>query len=82
MNEKSPQLQLPATINSAMYVLLHTFRHTHTCTYLCVCMGELLLGVSPRSGMCAPVRVVGSLRSGFLYDVMHMIIGVYFSLFS
>ena len=26
--------------------------------FVCVCLSELLLGVSPRSGMCAPGRAV------------------------
>ena len=26
--------------------------------FVCVCLCELLLGVSPHSGMCAPVRAV------------------------
>ena len=39
--------------------------------HVCVCLCELLLGVSPRSGMCVPVRAVARSFSTlrlFLYD--------------
>ena len=42
--------------------------------FVCVCLCELLLGVSPRSGMCVPVRAVArsfSMFRLFLYDCMY-----------
>ena len=33
--------------------------------FVCVCLGELLLRVSPRSGMCAPGRAVARSFSTF-----------------
>ena len=45
-------------MSACTYMYVCTFCYSYTHMYLCACLCELLLGVSPRSSVCVPERAV------------------------